>query len=759
MILPTSLRRLTSAAALLLLAAAARADAQDATPVALASNPVARGKVWLADSIAADGDTARAMAILDSLIKADRRDAAAWHRRGMILWGNTRSKRSGGFIKDGKIIKMLQDADSSLRLARLLAPDSARYAIDLGRFLLNSGVATVRFSAKGVFEKGVEAAERTGTPWQRAEAADELGLTHWRQYENVAWRALGSAGGIDASGQTLDSLGSSPTAPGEAKSLVESQYRQVEGENYMGRDAYERALEMFKKAVEAFPDHPAARRHYYMALAERSRWDELATVTSARARTAIWDAPTHLARGLALHRLGRGIEAQAAFDSALVLLTDQERVRLTNVSRLLRTAKQRAGQLSDSAQYEELGTGPVRATADSMYWAMADPLALTPENESRNEFLARVAFAELRWTQDDFDLRGADTDRGEVWIRYGPPDKRVGAGSDGRFSGNAETWIYNTGATFTFNTPAGFGTARYAQNSWTRAQELKAVQPASWSNVPIMRRIDSIQVQIARFRAVGDSADVVMVADLPVDSLVAGVDVTRVPLDMGMGMWTGPSVVLLRDSTRVLVDPKDLLNAPRLRAWRERLPAGDHVYRFEALQPDALRGARALGKVSLRRETGFGASDLLVAERVAPREGTPARRWRDLIVSPNAATFSRGTPIGLVWETYGLQPSPEGGAKYRVVVSVERRFDNKASAFVANVVGGITGSVGASAKENNKGRAALKFERSAPAADVALDWLTLDIGNAAPGRYLVSVEVTDLVSNKVTTLSRMVRIR
>jgi GWxTD domain-containing protein len=695
--------------------------------------------------------------MLDSAVRADRRDAAAWHRRGMILWANARSRRTGGFIKDGKVIRMIADADSSLRLARLLAPDSSRYAIDLGRFLLNSGISTLRFSARGFFEKGLDAAERTGTPWQVAEAADELGVTHWRRYENFAWRVLGSAGGITPTGSMMDSLGGDPGARGELRNLSANQLRQVEGDNWMGRDDYDRAVDLFKRALDRFPDHPRARRHYYMALAERERWEELASVTGERAKQAKWDSPTQFARGLALHRLGRGMEAQAAFDSALALLTDDDRSRLTSIARILRTDRKKGGLPSDSARYAS-GDLASRIGTDSVYWQLADPLALTPENEHRNEFLARVVFAELRWTQDDFDRRGADSDRGEVWIRYGPPNKRYSTPAS-NFDGIAETWEYNAGYSFTFSTPASFGTGRYQQNSYARVQELKAVQPASWANVPINQRIDSIGVQLARFRAVGDSADLVMVAEIPIDSLLGGLDVTRAPVDLGMGLWTGPSVVLLRDSTRVYVDTKDPVNAPRLRAWRERVPAGDHVYRVEALQPDGVRGARALGRVSVRGETGFGASDLLVAERVAAREGVATRRWRDLIVAPNAATFRRGEPIGLVWETYGLQPSADGGAHYRVLVTLERRFGSKASAFVANVVSGVAGATGLSAKENDKGRAALRFERSAPATDVALDWLMLDVGNASPGRYRVSVEITDVESKRVVTISRMVEIR
>jgi GWxTD domain-containing protein len=767
MSLDVSLRRLTSAAALALAVAPCVARAQEVTPVTLASAAGGRGAAWRADSIAAFGDSARALAILDSAIRVDRRDHAAWHRRGMILWAMARSKREGGFIRDGKVIKQLVGADTSLRLAVEYAPDSAQYAVAMGRFALNSNVATMRFGAMRWFQKALDAAERAGDPWKIAEAADEVGMVYWRRYETFARRRLLSGGATGVNSEALDTIAGSALSPQQMRDWSAQTTHEVKGENWMGRADYERSHELFQKALASFPDHPKARRHYYMLLADRERWEELANIAGKRVQQAKWDSPSLLAYGLALHRIGRGMEAQTAFDSALALLGDRERARLTSLARILRTASRGKGKSSDSMAYAN-GSLPEQLLTDSLYWQLQDPMTLTPENEHRIEFLARVAYAELRWTSDDLDYKGADTDRGEAWIRYGPPKERYGLAGDGQFGSNTEVWEYANGLALVFKTPPAWGTARYGESSYSRVQELKATQPVSWANVPIDRRIDSVEVQIARFRTLGeagptgvagDSADVVMVAELPIDSLLAGLDVARAAVDFGMGVWTGPSVVLLRDSTRVIIDPKDPVNAPRLRAWRERLPAGDHVYRVEALQPDGLRGARALGSVKLRRETGFGTSDLLVAERVAPREDVAARRWRDLIVSPNAAVFRRGEPIGLVWETYGLQPSAEGSARYRVLVSVERKFESRTSAFVANVLSGVGGATGLSAKENNKGRAALRFERTAPSGDVALDWLTLDVGNAAPGRYLVTVEVTDLVSNKATTLSRMVRIR
>jgi hypothetical protein len=42
----------------------------------------------------------------------------------------------------------------------------------------------------------------------------------------------------------------------------------------------------------------------------------------------------------------------------------------------------------------------------------------------------------------------------------------------------------------------------------------------------------------------------------------------------------------------------------------------------------------------------------------------------------------------------------------------------------------------------------LTYNREAPAAPVAVEHLTLDLGQAPPGRYRLAVEVTDLVSVK-----------
>src|SRR5207249_3510236 len=64
--------------------------------------------------------------------------------------------------------------------------------------------------------------------------------------------------------------------------------------------------------------------------------------------------------------------------------------------------------------------GPVaRSEFVTEFWRKRDPIPETAENEFRDEFERRVAFADLRMTQDE--TRGSLTDRGMVFVLLGPP--------------------------------------------------------------------------------------------------------------------------------------------------------------------------------------------------------------------------------------------------------------------------------------------------------------------------------------------------
>jgi len=80
------------------------------------------------------------------------------------------------------------------------------------------------------------------------------------------------------------------------------------------------------------------------------------------------------------------------------------------------------GYLLTSEQKRDFGrlSDPVsRSEFITTFWKAHDPRPETPENEARDEFDRRVAFADSRFSQDE--TRGSLTDRGMGFILLGPP--------------------------------------------------------------------------------------------------------------------------------------------------------------------------------------------------------------------------------------------------------------------------------------------------------------------------------------------------
>lgn len=726
---------------------AAVAGAQAPPPGAEPPPPSAAAQ---AAALIAQGDTGQAVALLEGAVRARRDDAAAWHLLGTLRWEQARRGRAPGFIRDGKVIRLLQGADTALRLAAQLAPDSGRYHLALARFSLESGLSTMRFASNGQFGSALDAAVRAGDKALEAQAADAVGMGIWRRYEPVAHRAL------VVDGQKIQ-LGAMATMRRDrAFDYVTSFAKKIEPPT--GTGDYVQAVERFRQALAADPTSLRVARHVYMALAERERWEELRALAAERQQAFPLDAQAPLALGLALHRLQRPREAQAAFDAGLALLDDEERDRLARFTRVLRPRAGNApkGTVADSAAYMKLPPAQRRGL-EAMYWLLADPLAITPENEARLEFLARVVFADLRWTVDELGLRGADSDRGDVYVRYGPPDYQVtipgnsnntAAAVDG---GVTLVWSYKAGYTFFFDLPPGFGNARAAfadNDAWTA---LRDAVPVSWGAAGTVRVVDSIPLRAVRFRAGGDSTDLLVVARVPLDSLAGGAAVdgvlpARIPVDVDFRIFDQFVRVTGVDATQLQLRA-DSVRAPLARRWARRLGPGINVVRVEALQADSRRAARAMVRLLPEAAAGFGLSDLLLGERPATTVAPPAR-WRDVPMAPLADVLPRGTALGVVWELY--EPATRLGAnRYRVEVAVTRVTPGGIGGAVLRVLDGV----GRAVTREQRGRDAVRisFDRTVPGAPLQVEALTLDLGEAPAGAYRLEVTVTDLVANRAAT--------
>jgi len=109
--------------------------------------------------------------------------------------------------------------------------------------------------------------------------------------------------------------------------------------------------------------------------------------------------------------------------------------------------------------FEELGTDDERAHFIEQFWALRDSDPKTQENEFKQEHYRRIAYANDRFASRD---SGWKTDRGRLYIQYGPPDEIESHPNDG-----LEIWRYREMETLglhdillEFVDPAGSGEYR-----------------------------------------------------------------------------------------------------------------------------------------------------------------------------------------------------------------------------------------------------------------------------------------------------------
>lgn len=733
--------------------AAAQGSAQRVTDARVAS---ADSLIHLALDRARDGDTTLALKTLERATKVAPDYAPSFYQRGVLIARSTKLGLSDTWRR--------REAVKQIDHALDLDPNNPYYLLELGRIRLKTPL--LRLDAERLFHRALDAAEARHEPRALADIHYELGQIYERRYLTVANRHL-----IPGVGVTFD--------PDVARvdfryvrNFLETQTQPVPD---AGEIDFRQAEDQYRAAIVADATNAGAVEGLLGLLIDTHRWEEmLHTIDDVRGAQPK-SARMYLARGLALHRLDRDIEAEPAFDSALALLPEQTRRDMAGLATILRSEK--------ATEYAALPADK-RARLDSLYWETADPLALTPNNEARTEFLARVAYADLRFTSAEFDHKGWQTDRGQTYIRYGEPTRVVtfpgglsgGSNAPEEIARITTVWWYApTNMYFVFTGPPAMNTAWYAGDFRSYAEAARDKSPVRFDDVAARISLDSIPVQIARFRSdAPDSptADVAIFADLPTSRMLRDVDVNQALFETGF---------FLRDDSRKRVaEARDsaLVRAPRgqraagadeagsvtSRTWRRSLSPGTYEYRVETVQPTSGHAARAQGQldVGVFLPGQLSLSDVLVARHIAPRAsaGGSPQSLRDYVVTPNASMrFARNDTLFVYWEEYGLARDSSGNGHARVELSLRlTEVDRGAPNVGVRILGGIADAVGLSAKGDE--RAGFRFDRVVPltSADRVPNYLALDLGRAPYGRYDLELTVTDLISGKKVRRDRTITV-
>lgn len=711
--------------------------------------------------MAAAGNVDSALALFERTLRASPPAAEQWFRFGLLNWRLATSAPP----RDRRTIGYLRAADSALRLATQRAPDSAQYWLSLGRFSLGSEAALTRAASARQMEAALTAATKVNDSLLMAASADEVGLILWRRYEQVANRALTS------DGQHIQLSNKARWRRDRGADYVATFAKRIEPPT--GESEYARAFEHFRMAVAVGPTSTRFSRHLFMALAERQRWSELLRIATDRAAQFAFDPQARLAIGLAQHRLGRDTLAQIAYAGGLALLDDAERAHLLRLSRILRPnpAPGIRGGIGDSVAFSALPDGQ-KSAVETMYWKLNDPLVTTSENEYQLEFLSRVIQAEFAWSDESANLHGVDTDRGDIFVRFGPPDlvisvpgassvqqyvddggiMRMGTNENG---GTTLIWSYKAGQTFFFDIATLFGSARLPVVDQQFVKDVKNANPVSWTNLGLVTRIDTMDVRITRFRAPPDSAEIIVAANIPLDTLLRGAAIKNPQVTIDFRVYDSYARTIGTETSPGALN-SDSVTGSATRSWVRTIGSGLNMVRVEALQRDIGRAVRATMQAAPDTTKGFGLSDILLTAGTANETPVGVTNWKALGLQPSNGVYRAGSKVGLVWEIYELSPQQETN-KYQVSISVSRTKRDGATAFALQLLDRVGTVIRQS--EPKTDRVTVSFDRTLRNKGTQVEYLLLDGLGESAGDFQLRLEVTDLVTKKTSVRETTFRVR
>jgi GWxTD domain-containing protein len=706
-----------------------------------------------ADRLLASHDTSEAIAALEAMLEHDRKNAEAHYRVGMLYMSR--------HVPGSNLSPNRRKAEEHFRYATRFESDSAKYWLALAELFRTEEVTTTRVQVAGMVERARKAArEHGGDPLGRV--AFRAARIDWERYEQFGHHYIRTLTATPMGTETADGLLHLDAMMEDWNYVVDyfQQYARPDP-GTPGEVELTNAESALRDALQSNPRAVTAAGLLAVLLGEEDRWSE----AYAMARELLVAAPdsgrAHAILGLTLARLNRWREAKTAYDRALDRMRPDERAPYDNLGMILRMADSIA-----------LANRPpaIREAVDSLYWLANKPLYLNPTNEIRTEFFARITYVIHRWSDPLRGYQGYASDRGAVYVRYGPPDiwATLGRKATTQYEGvagnallaleherNTIVWVYYpTRLRFAFSLTPGYAHAAFASDQGAWYDVTRNTTPVRFDNVPVVRTMDTIGTQVAQFRS--DSAgktDVVVFAGTPVGRMVGASHVADLRLVTAAIVKDSTLRDVTRERREKTVRVGDSLGTD-VSVWRLALPPTEYRVRVEAVMNALDRAARSAAHIAVRP---FGTdslelSDVVAADRIAPRDST-AHRWTDFFIAPNAGRFPPGVPVALLWEMYNLQPDSAGLVDYQVdirftVQQVERH------GFRARLLGFLGDATGLSAKGEDQVTLSFQRRREAPADGRAVEYLDVDLENGPDATYLVTLTVTDTHTGRAVSVDR-----
>ena len=672
-------------------------------------------------------DTGAALSSFKKALERDPDLVAAY-----IWLGRAYTHRAGWIETD---FADRERAEQALQRALEIDPDNPLALAELGHLKIKQHM---KVDAGRLLKRALRRAEETGLqdPAALAEAHFNLGYVNEREYERLRDRYL-----IQPNRSEI--------APGTAfpgtmllEQAVDEYLRSTAPIEGSGETHKQLMLDHYKAALRYDRDHFDAHRRLMLHLLEDGHIGEYLLLARNLARAYPERPEAQLYLGMGYHQAGREDEAGEAFSRGLAGLPEEERRAFLDLDL---TMRRKPGE-----DYRALGADE-RARFEEKFWRISDPLFLTEANERRLEHLSRVAYADLRFSEPATGKRGWETDRGTIYIRYGPPETVARAGP--------VIWRYGAdGPSFMFDQTPGYNRSRFAGEYRFVARNYRAIRPSSYDRIPSIPVMLDMPVQIARFRgATPEELAVEIHARLPLERLARSADLEVGQIETGLFLLDRQGERVVEQTREEAVDYEEAEYRDDLRSWRLLLPAGGLLIAgVEAREVTSWASAAArdtFTALPFLEGDELQISDLLLADDVRPLRKEPKARFDYDIVPNPSLEFGPDQTLHLYWELYDLEQDAQGFASFDV--SVEIRIEQlHREGVLPEILGGLADLWGFTVEGDD--HLELRFNREIEVAgrDRITEYISLELKDAPVGEYEVRVRVWDRQAEKLAERKR-----
>ena len=490
-------------------------------------------------------------------------------------------------------------------------------------------------------------------------------------------------------------------------------------------DARRRAIEAYTQVFNAVPSDSLIASFLVRYLVEDDKPRDALNVARAFAETGANSVLADFLHGFALHALGDDVRAEGFYARGMMnMTTPRERAEMHDLLMLLDKDEKR--------KYMPL-PGSQKGAYHEMLWRLADPLYLTPGNESLIEHFTRRVYASMLAAAPAADpgLRFGGPEA-ELMARYGAPAAITMA-----YSPQGRRYTHHSHPNQLTYVPPAMLTKGLPRFEPGGAWPYDTVRQFSGYAPRTIRVMNVMEHQLIRFPS---EKQVRIDYVLPKDSAV------QYPAQFEVGLFMLDSAFAIIGEIR---DTVEATAAGKTGTLTAPLPAGAVAYSLETLDLNSRLAGRARYMMAPTAPT-LVLSDLAI---ISGDTETPPATKASADFQPFASlVLPRGTPIALYVETNGLRVTGNE-VEYRVELEV---LEQEKPGVFSRAVSRLGQALGL-AQQEVAPRITWSQQQQA-AAPITTISLKLGAIQLEPGIKMFRVTVIDALSNQRAVVERLVRV-